>query len=1028
MNGTNWTWLARTEPGQTNLLVPMLSEAESFYRLGDTNDLDADSLSDLFEQWVSYSSPITNDTDGDGLLDGWEWTHFGGFAPTDSGDYDSDGVSNLSEQTAGSDPNTISFSLFADNQYVSANPVTLHARIAKGVPFEFALLVDGTNFNSVAWFNYSSSDLSATLATNEGWHGVWVGLRGRNPAAQPVWRWMRFKRDITSPVLALTSPGSPTSLPMIQVKGVSDEPLAGITYDLGSVTNERVFVIDQRYDTNAFEFTTNTFQAYDVTLASGTNVITLRATDLAGNQTVLYFTYLMSPDNNAPVLNLTWPKPDMRLGGSHFTVRGAMDDPAAKVTATLNGQTNNYAGVVERDGKFWLENLPLLAGTNLVTLTAMDAWTNSMTTNFNVVKSGVVLTVTPIPENELWWASVNVAGTISDLGYAVSVNGVAATVNPNGSWNVNNVPFVPGNTTTLNIVTYPPGGNSSSPGAAFIELNQDKGAFTYVDYAYAEIINEGSASEITYNSEGTPVDSWTMNFHTDEAYNWADFIGGNGRWNRITIDGGFYFDNHVDECHAIRCWPAGVWPLLPSGTQTWTGGDCAFIYGGGPFYPPPYPPVKLWFEHCAVADSGTDNWDTRNPETGAGSVGSAPWTYKRNAETTSKHFTGGKDLAKESQMWTAWGKGMEILDPHTVSSDNPPGGRNMEPGELTWGGLGGLDNESLLYAELKNGSTVDATVRAKGIPFMAYERAAAPIKMVAMTVSGATQVGGSNNWAAVKATNGYVILEAVLNGGGTNAAKQIEWTGGEEVPGFLQLRRVSKAQSAHTTVTAKFGPDSFTAGVWIIWADLTVKISGTLDPENHAAILDNGNWPTPASTNYGYGGLGGGNELGTIDFLTNSNLYYAVTIGKVEAKAILQPSGIGNLITNSWNMARHVISIAWDNGGVPSNSNIPLGTNDNSFDESKFLSPATGVLFDLDTPGCSNMLPLTTIVHTSEYYANFYQYVTVNLGGGVQACSATNLWSYSARVDIGNPTNTIQLNSLSTSHITIPTNSFFQTR
>lgn len=47
----------------------------------------------------------TNDTDGDGMLDGWETTNFGDLSQTATGDFDGDLASNLAEFTAGSNPN-----------------------------------------------------------------------------------------------------------------------------------------------------------------------------------------------------------------------------------------------------------------------------------------------------------------------------------------------------------------------------------------------------------------------------------------------------------------------------------------------------------------------------------------------------------------------------------------------------------------------------------------------------------------------------------------------------------------------------------------------------------------------------------------------------------------------------------------------------------------------------------------------------------------------------------------------------------
>ena len=69
LNLTNWLWLARTDPGDTNLLVLDLTADTAFFMLGRTNDTDDDGLTDAFEKLVSHTDPNNPDTDGDGLSD-----------------------------------------------------------------------------------------------------------------------------------------------------------------------------------------------------------------------------------------------------------------------------------------------------------------------------------------------------------------------------------------------------------------------------------------------------------------------------------------------------------------------------------------------------------------------------------------------------------------------------------------------------------------------------------------------------------------------------------------------------------------------------------------------------------------------------------------------------------------------------------------------------------------------------------------------------------------------------------------------
>lgn len=75
LNLTNWLWLGRGQPGQTNFVVTDLTAAESYFRLGTMLDTDGDGLTDAFENLVSHTDRFNPDTDGDGLSDGWEWAN-----------------------------------------------------------------------------------------------------------------------------------------------------------------------------------------------------------------------------------------------------------------------------------------------------------------------------------------------------------------------------------------------------------------------------------------------------------------------------------------------------------------------------------------------------------------------------------------------------------------------------------------------------------------------------------------------------------------------------------------------------------------------------------------------------------------------------------------------------------------------------------------------------------------------------------------------------------------------------------------
>ena len=121
--------------------------------------------------------------------------------------------------------------------------------------------------------------------------------------------------------------------------------------------------------------------------------------------------------------------------------------------AAVNG--SSFQGLVEQNGSVWVQNLPLNAGTNAVTLTASNAFGGVSVTNFNVIGNDVGLTIDPISSDQLNQASVTVTDTIGDpLDDCVFVNGVQADVYDDGTWEADVVPVNPTGTASLNVQVY----------------------------------------------------------------------------------------------------------------------------------------------------------------------------------------------------------------------------------------------------------------------------------------------------------------------------------------------------------------------------------------------------------------------------------------------------------------------------------------------------------------------------------------------------------------------------------------------
>ena len=464
-NATNLVYAILTT---TNLLTPFAVETELWPT--DPNcqpfNLQNNSRQYLFVRAMDWTGV---DSDGDGVPDWWSWRYWGTTNLTDTNlDYSGNGNTFAQDYSNNITPTVYKYTgLEVPNNYVSTTTPAVQLDVA-GTPYYVATLIDDDNFSNAVWNTYSGSTVTVNLGSVQGWHEVWIGLRSHaDDPTSAVWQRKRLKLDWTPPALFITNPTNTTvDIPMIQLQGFSPEALSSISYDLtnaaGLVTNQQVLVLNQYYDTTTWEYTTNTWQAFDVVLTNGVNTFTLHATDLAGNTTTASYNLTVdySAKTNPPSVQITWPQAGTEVSGSSFTVDGQVSDATVTVAATIadnTGNTNAVKGLVERTGKFWLENLPLSSGTNTVTLTVTDAAGNITTTSFGVVQSAVTLTVNPVtPASDLWKKHINLYGTVSDASYAIWVNGVKGHNNGDGTWSASNVPVNDGGTASFTATGYAP--------------------------------------------------------------------------------------------------------------------------------------------------------------------------------------------------------------------------------------------------------------------------------------------------------------------------------------------------------------------------------------------------------------------------------------------------------------------------------------------------------------------------------------------------------------------------------------------
>jgi hypothetical protein len=500
-----WYWVARGLPGQTNFYLVNLPVDGGFFILGTTNFTDTNALTAAYRGLIGGTDTLTNDFDHDGLPDYWEILNFGDLRRDAGGDYDSDGQSNGAEYANGSDPNDIVFSLQFASRYINSNSATGDVVVAAGVPASMTGIVNSTNFVSASWRLYGSN-VVVSLGTNDGDYAVWVGLRGRGYTSNEIWREFTLTRDTVPPLLVITStvPGT-TARPLLQLEGYSTEPLSTVTFNLtnaaGFLTNQAGYLVAQYIDTNTLKFTTNWFHCYDIPLTNGSNIISLRGADLAGNVTITNLTIALdlSLGTNAPSFTVLWPPDDSLVAGTNFTLWGSIDDDTASVTVSGSGFPP-VSGLVERGGQFRVQNLLLAQATNVLTISVTNAAGSGSSQQLTVRKSSVSLTIDPISPGQFSGPTFTLSGTVGDSSQQVFVNGNPATVNPsNNTYGITLPTPQGGGSANIDVAAGPDNSNILARQSVVLDIPSRVRAAAYADsyYSFSQTICDGTPTFIT---------------------------------------------------------------------------------------------------------------------------------------------------------------------------------------------------------------------------------------------------------------------------------------------------------------------------------------------------------------------------------------------------------------------------------------------------------------------------------------------------------------------------------------------------
>ncbi len=351
---------------------------------------------------------------------------------------------------------------------------TVGMEVVEGLTARLAVMIDSEETESAVWMPFTANFDVTGLGPGDGEHTIWVGFKEVADSSEESWLGLEVVIDTTSPTVTIESPTINTALsvPVVQLDAWADEELADVTLELlqadGVLVPYQGIIHRTEYEPGTGEVSACRFRILDIDLLTGPNQVSFHATDLAGNVRELSWQWVLNPalDQTDPVITVLWPQDGEVIAGSSFTLRGTLDDATERFVASIEGggQTIEVNGLVERNGRFWVEDLPLSDGENDITLTATDYKGNESVSTFTVLRSALDLSINAIDLSDpgVVWATVT--GHVGPNRQVV-VNGVMAAVQPNGDWSAQDVPVDPGGVAGFHVdaidTSVPPGSTVS---------------------------------------------------------------------------------------------------------------------------------------------------------------------------------------------------------------------------------------------------------------------------------------------------------------------------------------------------------------------------------------------------------------------------------------------------------------------------------------------------------------------------------------------------------------------------------------
>lgn len=352
-----------------------------------------------------------------------------------------------------------------------------------------------------------------------GGHGSWVPAYQNQTMINWMFAQRRGQRDWTNvPALRITSPttnkGYATNLTSINVSGSATDMLPADTTTTGITgvtwTNTHGSVTDSGTATG-----NTTWAASPITLAAGLNRIRILATGTSfssgngGNTTftdILYANSTTTADTTAPVITISQPATSpITVTTATYTMHGAVSDAGTVVDWTWSSN-NGFTGNCSSG---W--PVPLLNGSNVITVTAIDAAGNTATKSVTIIYSPLTGNQPPVVSAGYSQAvvlpslSVNLAGTVTD-----------DTGTPTVSWSKVSGP---GTVSFSNGSSVNTTATFSSAGSYILRLSANDGQYTSTDdvvvavgykrwlydFGAAAITTSGNWNNVTNVAAGTVV-------------------------------------------------------------------------------------------------------------------------------------------------------------------------------------------------------------------------------------------------------------------------------------------------------------------------------------------------------------------------------------------------------------------------------------------------------------------------------------------------------------------------------------------